>query len=116
MTQLRADMPWKSVMIWLAGLVFTTLSLLKPAPAMALPYYHTPRAMAMTMANQSTVAAIPNKAKATAKDAEEKAESSDGNIQTKGKAKQVQTSAMNASEDLKEGAKSAAKKGNQASR
>lgn len=114
MTQLRADMPWKSVMIWLAGLVFTTLSLLKPAPAMALPYHHTPRAMAM--ANQPTVAAIPNKAKATAKDTEEKAESSDGNIQTKGKAKQVQTSAMNAGEDLKEGAKSAAKKGNQASR
>jgi uncharacterized protein YjbJ (UPF0337 family) len=120
MAQLRADMLWKSVMVWLAGLVFTTLSLVKPLPAMALPYHHTPDAMAV--ASQSTVAAIPNKVKATAKDAEGKLESAYGDItgdagrQIKGKAKQVQASAMNAGEDLKEGAKSVAKKVGDATR
>ena len=71
---------------------------------------------------QSTVAAIPNKVKATAKDAEGKLESAYGDItgdagrQIKGKAKQVQASAMNAGEDLKEGAKSVAKKVGDATR
>jgi uncharacterized protein YjbJ (UPF0337 family) len=59
---------------------------------------------------------MSNKSKATAKDAEGKLESAYGEItgdighQIKGKAKQVQASAMNAAEELKEGAKAAKKK------
>jgi uncharacterized protein YjbJ (UPF0337 family) len=59
---------------------------------------------------------MSNKSKATAKDAEGKLESAYGEItgdighQIKGKAKQVQASAMDAAEELKEGAKAAKKK------
>jgi len=120
MALLRADMLWKSVMVWLAGLVFTALSLVKPLPAMALPYHQTPGAIAV--ASQSMLAAIPNNVKATAKDAEGKLESAYGDVtgdtgrQIKGKAKQVQASAMNAGDDIKEGAKSVAKKVGDATR
>jgi len=70
----------------------------------------------------SFVAAMPNKAKAVAKDTEGKLESAYGDLtgdterQIKGKAKQGQASAMKAGEDLKEGAKSVAKKVGDATR
>ena len=60
--------------------------------------------------------AMSNQADAKAKDVEGKLESAVGEVtgdlgyQIKGKAKQVQASAMNAAENLKEGAKSVAKK------
>ena len=81
---------------------------------MALPYQHAPGSYAV--ATMSTVAAMPNKAKAVAKDAEGKLESAYGGLtgdvggQIKGNAKQAQSSAMSAGDDLKEGAKSVAKK------
>lgn len=59
---------------------------------------------------------MSNKLDAAAKDAEGKLESAYGELtgdtghQIKGKAKQVQASAMNTAEDLKQGAKVAAKK------
>ncbi|WP_323355279.1 CsbD family protein [Cyanobium gracile] len=59
---------------------------------------------------------MSNKADAAAKDAEGKLESALGELtgdtghQIKGKAKQVQASAMNAAEDLKDGAKAVAQK------
>jgi uncharacterized protein YjbJ (UPF0337 family) len=59
---------------------------------------------------------MSNKADAAAKDAEGKLESALGELtgdaghQLKGKAKQVQASAMNAAEDLKDGAKTVAQK------
>lgn len=58
---------------------------------------------------------MSNKAEATAKDVEGKLESAAGELtgdlghRIKGKAKQVQASAMNAVENLKEGAQSVAK-------
>ncbi len=59
---------------------------------------------------------MSNKSKASAKDAEGKLESAYGELtgdtghQIKGKAKQVQASAMNATAELKEGAKAVKKK------
>ncbi len=59
---------------------------------------------------------MSNKFDAAAKDAEGKLESAYGDLtgdtgrQIKGKAKQVQASAMNAAEDVKEGARSVGKK------
>ena len=59
---------------------------------------------------------MSNKADALAKDAEGKLESALGELtgdtghQIKGKAKQVQASAMNAAEDLKDGARAVAQK------
>jgi uncharacterized protein YjbJ (UPF0337 family) len=59
---------------------------------------------------------MSNKADANAKEVEGKLESAAGELtgdlghQIQGKAKQVQASAMNAAENLKEGAKSVAKK------
>jgi uncharacterized protein YjbJ (UPF0337 family) len=59
---------------------------------------------------------MSDKFKATAKDAEGKLESAYGEItgdkghQIKGKAKQMQASAMNAAEDMKEGAEAVKKK------
>lgn len=105
---LRVDLLRKSVLAWLAGLIFMTLSLLKPLPALALAYQHAPRSI--------PVATMANKVKAAAKDTEGKLESAYGDLsgdkgrQIKGKAKQLQGSAMNAGEDIKEGAKSIAKK------
>jgi uncharacterized protein YjbJ (UPF0337 family) len=64
----------------------------------------------------TTFGAMSNKLDATAKDAEGKLESAYGDLtgdtghQIKGKAKQVQASAMNVAEDVKEGARSAGKK------
>jgi uncharacterized protein YjbJ (UPF0337 family) len=104
----------QSAMAWLAGVVMTTIALLQPLPAMALAAYDAPSAS--PMAAMSSVAAMPNKAKAAAKDMEGKLQSAAGELtgdtesQLKGKAKQGQASAMKAGEDLKEGAKSVAKK------
>ena len=59
---------------------------------------------------------MSNKVDAAAKDAEGKLESALGDLtgdkgkQIKGKAKQIQASAMNAAEDVKESARSAGKK------
>lgn len=59
---------------------------------------------------------MSNRLDAQSKDAEGKLESAYGDLtndaghKMKGKAKQMQASAMNAAEDLKEGAKSAARK------
>lgn len=67
-----------------------------------------------------TFATMSNKVDAVAKDAEGRLESAYGEIsgdaghQIKGKAKQVQASAMNAAEDLKDGAQSVAKKASDA--
>lgn len=64
----------------------------------------------------NTFIAMSNKADATAKNAEGKLESTYGDLtgdkghQVEGKAKQVQASAMNAAEDIKEGANSIGKK------
>lgn len=64
----------------------------------------------------TTLEAMSNKSDAAAKDAEGKLESAYGELtgepghQIKGKAKQVQASAMNAAEDLKQGAKAVGKK------
>jgi uncharacterized protein YjbJ (UPF0337 family) len=110
----------QSAMAWLAGVVMTTIALLKPLPAMALASYNAPGST--PMATMSFVAAMPNKAKAVAKDAEGKVESAVGELtgdtkrQIKGKAKQGQASAMKAGEDLKEGAQSVAKKVGDATR
>jgi uncharacterized protein YjbJ (UPF0337 family) len=75
----------------------------------------------MAMVNGPTLSspllsAMTNKMDAAAKDAEGKLESAYGELtgdtghQIKGKAKQVQASAMNATEDLKQGAQSVGKK------
>jgi uncharacterized protein YjbJ (UPF0337 family) len=64
----------------------------------------------------STFITMSNKADAAAKNVEGKLESAYGDLtgdtghQIKGKAKQVQASAMNAAEDIKEGAKTVGKK------
>ena len=88
-------------------------ALLMPLPAMALP------AMAMTVDHRYipiAFATMDNKADAKAKQVEGKLESAYGELtgdtghQIKGKAKQVQASAMNAAENLKEGTKSVAHK------
>lgn len=97
---------------WLAGLLVTSVSLLKPLPAMAWINYHAQ--VPSEVATMSTVAAMPNKTKAVVKDAEGKLESAYGGLtgdtgrQIKGNLKQKQSSAMKAGEDLKESAKSAA--------
>jgi uncharacterized protein YjbJ (UPF0337 family) len=119
-TRRPVGLPLQSVLAWLVGVVITTISLLKPLPAMALAVYDA--ASASPMATMSSVAAMPNKAKAVAKDMEGKLQSAAGDLtgdterQIKGKAKQGQASAMKAGEDLKEGAKSVAKKVGDATR
>ena len=89
------------------------LTLLMPLPAMALP------AIAMTVDHRYipiALATMDHKADAKAKEVEGKLESAYGELtgdtghQIKGKAKQVQASAMNAAENLKEGTKSVAHK------
>jgi len=79
---------------------------LMPLPAMAMPTDH------LTI----TFATMANKADAKAKEVEGKLESAAGALtgdtgkQIKGNAKQVQASAMKAGENMKDGAKSVAKK------
>ena len=84
-----------------------TFTILIPLPAMARPADHSTIPIAL--------ATMSNKADAKAKEVEGKIEAAAGELsgdvghQIKGKAKQVQASAMNAAENLKEGAKSVAK-------
>jgi len=110
----------QSAMAWLAGLIITAISLMKPLPAMALAFHDAPGSN--PIAAMSSVAAMPNRAKAVAKDTEGKLEAAYGDLtgdserQIKGRAKQGQASAMKAGEDLKEGAKSVAKKVGDATR
>ncbi len=83
-------------------------ALLMPLPAMAMTVDHRYIPIAF--------ATMDNKADAKAKQVEGKLESAYGELtgdtghQIKGKAKQVQASAMNAAENLKEGTKSVAHK------
>jgi uncharacterized protein YjbJ (UPF0337 family) len=69
-----------------------------------------------TLPKPIAIEIMSNKADAMAKDAEGRLEAALGELtgdtghQIKGKAKQVQASAMNAADDLKEGAKAVAKK------
>jgi uncharacterized protein YjbJ (UPF0337 family) len=92
----------------LTALALMFCFLLMPLPAMAMASTHAPYPIAL--------GTMSNKVNAAAKDAEGKLQSAYGEItgdpgqQIKGKAKQVQASAMNAAEDLKQGAKSVAKK------
>ena len=88
-------------------------SLLMPLPAMAMPD------IAMTVDHRFipiALATMDHKADAKAKEVEGKLESAYGELtgdtghQIKGKAKQVQASAMNAAENLKEGTKSVGQK------
>lgn len=92
----------------LAALALMLCFLLIPLPAMALVSDHAPYPFAF--------GTMSNRADATAKSAEGKLESAYGELtgdaghQIKGKAKQVQGSAMNAAVDLKQGARSVAEK------
>jgi uncharacterized protein YjbJ (UPF0337 family) len=110
----------QAAMVWLAGVVITSIVFLKPLPALALAVHDSPDSN--PMATMSFVAAMPNRVKAMAKDTEGKLESTVGDLtgdtkrQIKGKAKQGQASAMKAGEDLKEVAKSMAKKVGDATR
>jgi uncharacterized protein YjbJ (UPF0337 family) len=101
----------------LAALMVLTMlfgSLLAPLPAMAIGSNHTIHTDHSI--HTITLATMSNKASAAAKGVEGKLESAYGELtgdtghQIKGKAKQVQGSAMNTAEDLKESAKSVAKK------
>ena len=82
----------------LAAMAIMICSMLSPLPAMASDHAHYP----------ITFGTMSNKIDATAKDAEGRLESAYGELtgdtghQIKGKAKQVQASAMNAAEDLKD--------------
>jgi uncharacterized protein YjbJ (UPF0337 family) len=98
-------------------------ALLMPLPAMALPAMALPAMALPTMAISAdhrfipiALATMDHKADAKAKEVEGKLESAYGELtgdtghQIKGKAKQVQASAMNAAENLKEGTKSVGQK------
>jgi len=91
----------------LAAFAIGISSVLIAEPALAMPSYHD--------INPIAFATMSNKADAAAKDAEGKLQSAYGDLtgdtgnKVKGQAKQVQASAMNAAEDIKEGTKSAAK-------
>ena len=89
----------------LLALVFATLM---PLPAMAIP--------ALSNVSPLALGTMTKHDKAKAKEVEGKLESALGELtgdtghQIKGKVKQVQASAMDAAENLKDGAKSMAKK------
>jgi uncharacterized protein YjbJ (UPF0337 family) len=93
-------------LIVLPALAILVSSLLAPWPVMAMPH----------SSDSLVFAAMSNKMNAAAKNAEGKLESAYGELtgdtghQIKGKAKQVQASAMNTAEDIKQGAKSVSKK------
>jgi uncharacterized protein YjbJ (UPF0337 family) len=93
-------------------------ALLIPLPAVALPAMALPT-MAISADHRFipiALATMDHKADAKAKEVEGKLESAYGELtgdtghQIKGKAKQVQASAMNAAENLKEGTKSVGQK------
>ena len=74
------------------------------------------------LTNPTAFAAMSNRADAVAKDSEGKLQSAYGDLtgdtgsKVKGQAKQVQASAMNTAEDMKDAAKSAAKNVNKAAK
>jgi uncharacterized protein YjbJ (UPF0337 family) len=115
----RVGLIHPAVMAWVAGLAIATHSFLSPLPAMASANFVASGSDGLVampaMAMLSTVASLSGKAKAAAKDTEGKLESAYGDLsgdqgrQIKGAAKQVQGSAMNAGEDIKEGIQSVAK-------
>jgi uncharacterized protein YjbJ (UPF0337 family) len=92
----------------LAPFAITSSLMLCQQPAMAMVRNPLPPT--------TTLATMSNRTDAAAKNAEGKLESTYGEIsgdighQIKGKSKQVQASAMNVAEDVKEGARSAGKK------
>jgi uncharacterized protein YjbJ (UPF0337 family) len=98
----------KLAVVTIASLATVLCFLQAPLPAMAFSTNQNPRPIA--------IATMSKKSDAAAKDVEGKLESAYGELtgdtghQIKGKAKQIQASAMNAAEDIKEGAKSTAKK------
>jgi uncharacterized protein YjbJ (UPF0337 family) len=91
----------------LMALAFMIFTMLIPLTGSAMAVDHAPEPI--------TFATMSNRIDATAKATEGKLESAYGGLtgdtghQIKGKAKQVQASAMNTAEDLKQGAKSVAK-------
>ncbi|MEA5422341.1 CsbD family protein [Synechococcus sp. CCY9202] len=91
----------------LVALALMISTLLIPLPAMAMASDH--------VSHPIVIGTMSNRMDATAKDAEGKLESTYGELtgdtghQIKGKAKQVQASAMNTAEDMKQGAKSVAR-------
>lgn len=93
---------------FLAPIAIMSSLMLSPQPAMAM--------VSHTLLTTTTFGTMSNRIDAAAKDAEGKLESAYGDLsgdtghQIKGKGKQVQASAMNAAEDVKEGARSAGKK------
>lgn len=95
------------------------IALMAPIAIMSSLFLNTQPAMAMfshPVHPSTTFAAMSKKFDAAAKDAEGKLESAYGELtgdtghQIKGKAKQVQASAMNVADEIKEGARSAGKK------
>ena len=99
----------------LRGLRAAFIGLLAPIAIMSSLMMNIQPAMAMTSHSfftSTTFGAMSDKLDAAAKDAEGKLESAYGDTghQIKGKAKQVQASAMNVAEDVKQGARSAGKK------
>jgi uncharacterized protein YjbJ (UPF0337 family) len=93
---------------FLAPIAIMSSLMLSPQPAMAM--------VSHTLLTTTTFGTMSNRIDAAAKDSEGKLESAYGDLsgdtghQIKGKGKQVQASAMNAAEDVKEGARSAGKK------
>ena len=98
----------RATIAFLAPLAVMSSLMLSSQPAMAMaghPFFTT-----------TPVATMSNRIDAAAKDAEGKLESALGDLtgdkgkQIKGKAKQVQATAMNVAEDVKESARSAGRK------
>ena len=102
----------KDLFASLTALALMFCCLLIPLPAMAMASNHAPFPIAF--------GTMSNKVNAAAKDAEGKLQSAYGEItgdtghQIKGKAKQVQASAMNAAEAVKDGTKAMARKASDA--
>jgi uncharacterized protein YjbJ (UPF0337 family) len=103
----------KQALPWMTGFVITVMTIFKPQPAMATTT-HAP-SLTHIGAKAGMLATMTNKAKAAAEVTEGKLESAYGDLsgkvenQVKGMAKQMQGSAMNVGEDIKDAAKSAAK-------
>lgn len=96
-----------------------SIALLAPIAIMSSLLMNVPPGIALVVhpyLTSTIVGTMSTRIDATAKDAEGKLESAYGELtgdtghQLKGKAKQVQVSAMNAAEDVKEGARAAGKK------
>jgi uncharacterized protein YjbJ (UPF0337 family) len=110
--QFRPQPPIRSLqavsIAFLAAIAIMLPLMLSIQPAMAMVHVPT--------LSSPLLSAMTNKMDAAAKDAEGKLESAYGELtgdtghQIKGKAKQVQSSAMNVAEDLKQGAQSVGKK------